>query len=111
MTKGLYNQFNLLEERAVACMKEKDKALQAMMMTCQEMEIRLKKVVEEAETWKNISNDKTALCEELSTRLLKMKKKQKAKTTTERKIDDDDDDAESSTGENGVTMMCKRRRV
>ncbi|ESQ27544.1 hypothetical protein EUTSA_v10019252mg [Eutrema salsugineum] len=112
MTRELYNQYNILEERAVLCMKAKDKALEEMTRKSGEMEIRLRNALAEVEFLRKVSDQKSALCRDLAERLLKVRRREFS--TTERNFAEE---AQSSTGDNGDcvadtagTRRCKRRR-
>ncbi|CAH2077757.1 unnamed protein product [Thlaspi arvense] len=81
MTKQLYDhQLKIMGERAVLYMQAKDKALEEATRKCRAMEIHLSEVLDEVATWKTLSDQKTALCRDLASRLLKMRREM-AKTT------------------------------
>ncbi|KAG7590278.1 hypothetical protein ISN44_As07g024610 [Arabidopsis suecica] len=116
MTRELYGQLRSLEERAVFCVRVKDKVIEDMKKKCGEMEIRTRKALAEAEFWRKMTNQKTDLCKDLAGRLLEMKKKEKVT----RRLGERDmaEEAESSTGDNvddvvdtARTRLCKRRRL
>ena len=115
-TIELQNQYKALEERAVFCLRAKDRALEDMTRKSSAMEAQLKKALAEAEFWKKSLEQNRAVCSDLAGRLLEIKRKEGAsKVLAERKFVDE---AESSTGENSDNVLdtartrrCKRRRL
>lgn len=116
-TIELQNQYKALEERAVFCLKAKDKALEDMARRSGETEAKLKKALAEAEFWKKSLEENRAVCSDLAGRLLEIKRKEsnKTKVSAGRKLAEE---AESSTGENSDNVLdtartrrCKRRRL
>ena len=112
----LHNQYKALEERAVFCLKAKDKALEDMTRRSGEMEAKLKKALAEAAFWKKSLEENRAVCSDLAGRLLEIKRKEReTKVVAGRKFAEE---AESSTGENSDNVLdtartrrCKRRRL
>ncbi|AAF26756.1 hypothetical protein AtNW77_Chr1g0077671 [Arabidopsis thaliana] len=116
MTRELYGQLRSLEERAIFCVRVKDKVIEDMKKQCGEMEIRTRKALAEAEFWRKMTNEKTDLCRDLAGRLIEMKKRERA--TRRLGVREMAEKAESSTGDNGDdvvdtarTRLCKRRRL
>ncbi|CAH8284845.1 unnamed protein product [Eruca vesicaria subsp. sativa] len=115
-TIELHNQYMALEERAVICLKAKDKVIEDMTRKSSAMEAQLKKALAEAEFWKKSLEQKSAVCSDLAGRLLEIKRKEtKSKVLAEIKFANE---AESSTGENSDNVLdtarsrrCKRRRL
>ncbi|WZZ33763.1 uncharacterized protein LOC111202609 isoform X2 [Brassica napus] len=115
-TLELHNQYKALEERAVFCLKAKDKVIEEMTRKSLAKEAQLKKALAEAEFWKKSLEQKSAVCSDLAGRLLEIKRREtKTKVVAERKYAEE---AESSTGENSDNVLdtartrgCKRRRL
>ena len=112
----MHNQYKALEERAVFCLKAKDKALEDMTRRSGEMEAKLKKALAEAEFWKKSLEENRAVSSDLAGRLLEIKRKEsKTKVLARRDLAEE---AESSTGENSDNVLdtartrrYKRRRI
>lgn len=128
VTRELYDEFKRLENRAVYCLREKDKVLEeatrksrkmedSLMQALadvhslkdkeieeanrknREMEAALRQALADVNSWKAVANQQTALGQDLAKRLYDKRKKEIAdKRIAEERFAED---AESSTGENG----------